>query len=288
MKANLMLKIAVVTGGTDGIGLAIATHLAGLGAEVVIIGRNFRKGEAAVVSIKSATTNSRIHFMSYDLSIIEQQDVMIHKLSVEYKTIDILVHCAGVMLPTRELTREGFETVFALQYLARFHLSNSLLTLLPSNTGIIVNVSAAGTVPFTIDFENLNGEHSYNGLSALLQESVANDIFGIRFTEKNSTIRYFNYGPGYCRTKLFEHMPWWFHLLTTSLGWIVARSADSAAKEVMELILGKYPSGMYSRNLTVTEPNAYRSDPIIQDKLWIFSELMIDSAQATYSATMNT
>jgi NAD(P)-dependent dehydrogenase (short-subunit alcohol dehydrogenase family) len=226
--------------------------------------------------------------MSYDLSIIEQQDVMIHKLSVEYKTIDILVHCAGVMLPTRELTREGFETVFALQYLARFHLSNSLLTLLPSNTGIIVNVSAAGTVPFTIDFENLNGEHSYNGLSALLQESVANDIFGIRFTEKNSTIRYFNYGPGYCRTKLFEHMPWWFHLLTTSLGWIVARSADSAAKEVMELILGKYPSGMYSRNLTVTEPNAYRSDPIIQDKLWIFSELMIDSAQATYSATMNT
>lgn len=274
---DLRGQTALITGGTDGIGKGAALRMAALGAKVIIVGRSAEKGERALSEIRAAIPSAEADFWPYDLARMQEVARLAEQVRGKVPHLAYLIHSAGVMLPRRTLTVEGLETVFAVQYLARFYLTRSVLDCL-SGGGRVLSVSAGGTIPIQLDFSNLNGERFYNGVYALIHESVANDLFGMRFIRIHPDIRYYNYGPFYVKSGLFTEMGLAFKLTTATIGRLMATTPEAAARDIAVLITSDRPSGMYSRNLKLITPNAYRSDPAVQDRLWAESERLISAA----------
>lgn len=274
-------RLTIITGGTDGIGKSCAMRLARLGADLVLVGRNAEKGQHAVHEIQAIAQGSRVTYWQHDLSLMREVQRLAEIIQTEYAHVDMLVQAAGVMLPRRVLTAEGLETVFAVQYLARFQLMRLLLEARRiAEQSHIVSVSAAGTIPIPLNFNNLNGERFYNGIYALIHESVANDLFGLRLLRLHPKLQFYNYGPFYVPTGLFTNMQWWFKLINRTVGRLVATTPEVASQDVFNLLTGALPSGLYSRRLRNIKPTRYRSDTAVQDRLWEISEQMIEKALA--------
>lgn len=105
-------KVCVVTGATSGIGKATAAALARQGAQVVLVGRDRGRGEAAVAEVTAAGGPvPRLELA--DLTSMEQVRGLAHRLGA-LERIDVLINNAGPMVGRRRVTVDGFDEVFAV------------------------------------------------------------------------------------------------------------------------------------------------------------------------------
>lgn len=148
-------KIAVVTGGTQGLGAAIATLFAERGAQgIVICGRSHEKGEAKAEEI-SRQTGIRVVFQQADLGTVDDCRAVIHRADAEFGRVDALVNAAaltdrGTILDT---SPELFDAIFAVNVRGPFFLIQEALKLMrrDKTQGTIVNIcsmSAEAGQPF--------------------------------------------------------------------------------------------------------------------------------------------
>ena len=139
-------KIAVVTGGTQGLGVAIATLFAERGAAgIVTCGRNAAKGRARAEAIASATGRP-VHFVPADLGKVEDCASVIAEADRIFGRIDVLVNAAGntnrgTILDT---TPETFDSIFAVNARAPFFLMQGAIRVMrrERTQGAIVNISS--------------------------------------------------------------------------------------------------------------------------------------------------
>jgi NAD(P)-dependent dehydrogenase (short-subunit alcohol dehydrogenase family) len=156
-------RIALVTGGTDGIGKAIARVLAQAGIGVVVVGSNAEKGAAAVRELRQTSGNDDIDFLGADLSLIRNVDLLAAEVSKRWPRLRYLVLCAGIVRGQHTLTSEGIETNFAINYLSRFVLIERLLANLAAQgladqaARILVISGAAQDGKIQYDDVNLTG-----------------------------------------------------------------------------------------------------------------------------------
>ncbi|WP_433633394.1 SDR family NAD(P)-dependent oxidoreductase [Halomicrococcus sp. NG-SE-24] len=126
--------VVLLTGGTSGIGRAAARQLAARGVAVLITGRRRAKGEAALDEIQDAHPSGEGAF--YRVDFANQDDV--HRLARDVKTdydrLDVLVNNAGTGQAEKNLTDDGLELTFAVNYVAPFLLSNLLVPRLREST----------------------------------------------------------------------------------------------------------------------------------------------------------
>src|SRR6185312_6574531 len=152
-------KICVITGANTGIGKAAAAALAALGAEIVMVCRDRVRGERALEEVAAAAVSGG-QGGSAELSIADlssQSDVrsIAAAILAAHPRIDVLVNNAGVALKHRQLTVDGIERTFAVNYLAYFMLANLLLPgLRAAGSARIVNVSSGAHRRGKLDFDN--------------------------------------------------------------------------------------------------------------------------------------
>lgn len=136
-------KTCLVTGATSGIGEATARELAGLGAHVLVHGRDREKCERVVQAIRSATRNNSVEPILADFRSLADVRAMAEQVNSTVERLDVLVNNAGTTRPGRRLTSEGLDETFAVNHLAPFLLTNLLLpTIKASRPARIVNVSS--------------------------------------------------------------------------------------------------------------------------------------------------
>ena len=180
-------RVILITGATDGLGKRVAHDLALSGATLLLHGRSLEKGRATVREIEAATGNRELLYYNADFSSLEAVRRLAEEVAADRKRLDVLINNAGIGVGShhegRELSSDGFELRFAVNYLAPFLLTQRLLPLLRhSAPARVVNVSSVGQQP--IDFGDVMLESSYDGLRAYRQSKLAQIMFTIDLAER--------------------------------------------------------------------------------------------------------
>ena len=204
-------RTAVVTGANSGLGLITARELARAGATVVATARSTEKAEAAATRI-AAAARAEVEPRVLDLADLSSVREFSKATSAEHPQLDLLVNNAGVMMPPRELTADGFELQFGTNHLGHFALTGLLLDALSAASDArIATISSIEHKPGKIDFDDLSSERSYAPRSAYRRSKFANAVFGLelerRLREAGLPIRSVLAHPGYSDTNLQSSGP---------------------------------------------------------------------------------
>ena len=183
---DLTGKRAVVTGGSDGIGLRIATRLAIAGAELVLPVRNRGKGDAAVAAIRADAPAAVISLESLDLSSLESIAQLGERMRADGRPIDLLINNAGVMTPPeRQTTVDGFELQFGTNHLGHFALVAQLLPLLRAGRARVTSQLSVAANQGGINWDDLNWQRSYNGMRVYSQSKIALGLFALELERRS-------------------------------------------------------------------------------------------------------
>jgi NAD(P)-dependent dehydrogenase (short-subunit alcohol dehydrogenase family) len=162
----------LVTGATDGLGLALATRLAGEGATVLAHARNEARGREALAELLDGPADVRL--VAGDLASLAKVRALADQVP---DRLDVLVNNAGIGSSwpgegARLESADGYELRFAVNYLAGFLLATLLRgRLVAAAPSRIVNVASAGQM--AIDFDDVMLEDGYDGVRAYCQSKLA-------------------------------------------------------------------------------------------------------------------
>jgi len=140
---TLKNKKILVTGGTKGIGLAIAEEFLAHGAEVYIVARN--KEELNHMAENFIFEKGRLHFSSFDISMPDDRIKLVAEVKSLWNTLDILVNNVGTNIrkPAKEYNEEEYSKIFNTNLHSAFDLSVKFYPLLKaSGDGGIINISS--------------------------------------------------------------------------------------------------------------------------------------------------
>ena len=140
-------KLVLITGGSSGIGLALARLLAARGAHVWLVAREQTKLESALREVESArnSPSQRCGFVSADLSILDEATSVVSKVVQSVGVPDLIINSAGVAHPgyAQELSFDIFRWMMESNYFATVYVTKALLPrMIDRRSGHIINISS--------------------------------------------------------------------------------------------------------------------------------------------------
>lgn len=205
-------RVAVVTGSNTGLGFDTARALAEHGATVILGVRDPAKGAAAAERIRSTAPQSSVLVQELDLGNLTSVRNASAAILADHPRIDLLVNNAGVMIPPKAVTPDGFELQFGTNHLGHFALTGLLLERLLTTPGsrVVVVASLGHKLGGAIHFDDLQWEQGYNRAQAYAQSKLANLLFGYELHDRlsrahASTIAVAAH-PGFTDSELMRHV----------------------------------------------------------------------------------
>ncbi|XP_050998474.1 dehydrogenase/reductase SDR family member on chromosome X [Acomys russatus] len=273
-------RVAIVTGGTDGIGLSTARQLARLGMRVVIASNNLEKAPEVVRSIQEETGNDAVQFLFLDLASLASVRKFVSDFLALGIPLHVLINNAGIMLVPCGETLDGFESHLGVNFLGHFLLTRLLLPLLrgagkSGKWARIVTVASATHYVGELDVEDLQGRSAYSPHAAYAQSKLALVMFSLRLqwllNSRCDPVTSNLADPGVVDTALYRHAWWGLRAAQGVLGWLLLKTPDegawtsvyAAASPELEGI-----GGCYFRDLEWTEPLGAAKDQKLQRWLW--------------------
>jgi retinol dehydrogenase 12 len=209
--------ICLITGATDGIGKVTATALARKGYAVVLAARNEAKAATVTTEIVTSTGNRDIDYLIADLSSLAQLHRLAETFMVRYPRLDVLINNAGIIMPRRVLTEDGYETTFQVNYLAQFYLTQLLLNELEkSPQGRVINLSSSVYRAGKFDPDNLQSERQFSTIGAYAASKLCVLLFTIELAQRLKPTRVTANAvhPGIVRTPMMRGAPGLFRLIS--------------------------------------------------------------------------
>jgi NAD(P)-dependent dehydrogenase (short-subunit alcohol dehydrogenase family) len=265
--------IILVTGSTDGIGKATASALLSRGAEVIIHGRNVKKGQNVQSELKEKTGRGRPDLLIADLSEQQQVRELAEDLLSNYTRLDVLINNAGTYEKVRQVTADGVEMTFAVNYLAPFVLTHSLLPLLKKSapSRIVSVASSAHEDVDRFDWDNLQGERHYDPWDTYARSKFADIVFTYMLARNidSSGVTINCLHPGVVNTKMlrsaFPKLPGIPPEQGALTSIYLAVSPDVAGV-----------SGQYFNNQRPVRSSVLTYDRSVQERLWKVAENIIN------------
>jgi NAD(P)-dependent dehydrogenase (short-subunit alcohol dehydrogenase family) len=180
-----------ITGATDGLGRALADHLAADGCPLILHGRNAERLAAAASEIAAKHSTATPLTVLADLASLREVRELSAKVAALTDRIDVFVSNAGIGSGEpdgrqRSVSVDGYELRFAVNYLAGFDLTLRLLPLLQAaGAARVVNVSSLGQSP--IDWDDVMIERDYSGSRAYGQSKLAQITSTFTLADKLAT-----------------------------------------------------------------------------------------------------
>ena len=196
-------KNIIITGATDGIGLAAAKSIAKKGYHVSLVGRNPDKGKKALEAIIEYSGNENLDFFECDLSLVANVKDLADRIKQKHSKIDVLLNNAGGADKTKQITSEGLEKTFATNQMNYFVLSTELLNILSeSNDGRIVNVASNAHIGAEVDYANINSEKSFSAWTSYCVSKLMNIMFTYQLSSMQDRVSVNVLHPGFVDTNI--------------------------------------------------------------------------------------
>ncbi|MEV0645294.1 SDR family NAD(P)-dependent oxidoreductase [Phytomonospora sp. NPDC050363] len=181
------MKTIVITGGTDGIGRALARTFLRRRDRVIVVGRDAAKAPAGA------------EFIAADLALVAENRRVLAEITATAPAVDALVLCARHYRSARAETAEGFEENFALFHLSRHVLGHGLASRLEQAPApVIMSVAGPGAPLGVIAWGDLQLTRGYNGGRAMTQAGKLADLLGVDYAAAHpgTRVRYVLHHPG--------------------------------------------------------------------------------------------
>ena len=286
-------KVALVTGGSSGLGQETARVLAERGAHVILTARDLSKGESVAAGIRASTGNQHVEVEELELGSLKDIRAFAQRFLARHPTLHIMVNNAGVMACPQAKTTDGFELQFGSNHLGHF-LATCLLApaLRKGAPSRVVSVSSRGHHLSPVVFDDIQFERRpYDKWLAYGQAKTANVLFavgldgrlGIRGVHANAL------HPGGILTELGRHLQAEdFEFLQKRNRGMKYKSVEAgAATSVLAATAPELEGrgGLYLEDCQIAavndEPGAlwgvksYALDPQNAERLWEVSEKLV-------------
>jgi NAD(P)-dependent dehydrogenase (short-subunit alcohol dehydrogenase family) len=274
-------RVCLITGATAGIGRAAAFDVARLGASLVLVGRDERRLRRVQREISAEVPSAELRVLRADFRSLRAVRQLADTVNREVPRLDVLVCNAGVFTNRRSESADGFETQLAVNHLAPFLLTNPLLDKLrervPSRVVVVASqVEREGV----IDFEDLHGRRSYDGMRAYRQSKLANVLFARELSRRlsGSGVTTISLHPGVYSTRLLDNFMGWSTLLTRLRGRSglppLARAGEIIARAVAAPELnGK--GFVHLHEHVARDPSLRAQDDDVARRLWQTSSELV-------------
>lgn len=183
----LAQQTILITGSTDGLGKQTALALIRQGATVLLHGRDQQRLEATQQGIQQAAGSAWLETYCADFSSLAEVRDLAEAVQSRHPRLDMLINNAGIGggkrgEARREVSRDGYELRFAVNYLAPFLLTHLLLPSLRNTPpSRIINVASVGQHP--INFQDVMLERRYDPMTAYSQSKLALIMFTFDLAE---------------------------------------------------------------------------------------------------------
>lgn len=289
-------KVVLITGATNGIGLAAAQELACRGAAVIGVGRNVERCQKIQAEIRSRSANGRVELWVADLSSLKEVRLLADRVRSRTDQLHVLINNAGAYFARREKSVDGFEKTFALNHLSPFLLTSLLLDLLQKSgtsnePARIINVASEAEKGGTLNEDVLLDRGKYRGFQAYASSKLCNIVFTYELTRRlegaNVVVNALH--PGLVATNfgmdnfqgVLKPFASLYRLLASRFGRSPEQGADTlvwlaSAPETAQF-KGQY---FYNRKPIRSIPDSY--DPAAGRKLWELSKQLtsLDSPES--------
>ena len=270
--------VCLITGATSGLGRAAALKLAAAGADLVIVGRDRRRGEQVVAEIKAANPRANHTLLLCDLSSQAQVRRLAATVLARRERLDVLVNNAALDLGNRQLTEDGIELTFAVNHLAPFLLTALAIPALNrSRAGRVINVSSGAHHQGKLDFEDLQGERRFHGQRAYNQSKLAGVLFTLELARRaggtNLTVNCAD--PGWVKgTNLGRNASLGLKAMAIAMWPAMVTPAQGADTIVWAATAPELAgqSGLYFKRRKAIQPSDRARDPALARRLWEVSE----------------
>ena len=235
-------KTCLVTGANSGIGKETALALALLGARVIMVCRSHAKGEAARRKIIGESGNESIDLLLCDLSSLAEVRRLADEITQKYERLDVLINNAGIFSLKKDISLDGFERTFAVNYFAPFLLTILLLPLLKKSVSArIVNVSSVAHFGGHLDLSQIPWKSS-GGMKAYSNSKLALIMFTYELDRriKGSNIKVNSLHPGAVATNIWRLPTFITRPFMTSAKKGARTSIYLATSPEVERVSGKY------------------------------------------------
>lgn len=182
-------KVVVITGCSSGIGVPTVEALAATGAVIYggVRAASMERARAALSSVlNNPKTKEKVHLIDLDLTDLHSVKLFAEEVKKRVSHVNLLINNAGVMaIPTREVTRDGFEMHFGINHVAHFYLFQCLKDQLwagannsPNFASRVINTSSSGHRASTVHLDdvNLEAEGKYDRFKAYGNSKTASIV----------------------------------------------------------------------------------------------------------------
>ncbi|MGV8025911.1 MAG: SDR family oxidoreductase [Anaerolineaceae bacterium] len=257
-------KIIFITGSTDGIGKQTAKVLAQQGARVLIHGRTAANVQSTLKEIKQEYPYAELEGYVADFSSLQEVRELAEEIQIKEPTLHVLINNAGTYSPYFQLSKDGFELTFAVNHLAPFLLTLSLLQKIKNNSPArIINVASTAHNVHDLDISKINDEAVYKAWYAYKLSKFANIVATYELAERlaGSRVTVNCLHPGAVDTKMLRSA------FPTTQGISIMEGAKpsiylASSDEVAEI------SGAYFENCKPVCSAPLTYDKEIQKALW--------------------
>ncbi len=262
---DLTGKLIVFTGGTDGMGRTAVERFAEMGADICLLGRNPTKTQRVADELAAAGYPGRISIVECDLGSLEQVRRAASEILTRFEHIDCLINCAGINVPERKLSPDGYEVNFVVNYLGPFLLTELLQERVKETPSArIINLTSATQEVADLKLDDLQSENKWSMLSSYAQAKLCMIMHGRdlarRMESCGATVNCLN--PGYIRTNLDRYTKGFERLFTRVFGSLAAPTWVGGERIVAAALNGEYQevSGRFIYEDMLLEPNPQALD----------------------------
>ena len=280
-------KTCLITGASDGIGYITARELAGMGARVVLVGRNTVKTNDAVERIVAETGSDTVHYMLADLSSQDDVRRLAARVRDRLPRLDVLVNNAGAIFLSNRSSVDGIEMTFALNHMGYFLLTTLLLDMLrESAPARIVNVSSSShSSAGRFRLEDLPRPGGNRGYRAYGRSKLCNLLFTYELAErmKDTGVTVNALHPGLVRTNIARNNGALGRVVNLFIG---ARGVNAERGAETMIHLASSPevesmTGRYFVNCRPVRSSLMSYDTALAAGLWELSEQLARTADGT-------